>query len=288
MRELLDAEDVARDALHDPRPLLAMGRCGRRFETEVHGGTLCWSGGRARPTRPGAGAQDRVARLRRERRCTLERLRSLRQARAARGHGARSRDQSEAQSRGSARGQGRRAGCPAGRSAVPALPGVRRLPLPGPRVRGADRGEGRPGRGRAPPDRPARRSAARADRPRRVRLSLSEQARVLVHPDPGGRGPWLPPRRALGRSSRHPPLLADDRPRQLDPGSDARLGARPGARGLRSGRAHGLPAPPRRARGPQHRPGARPARHGTRQARRRKLRRRTHPSSPRSGRSTGR
>ena len=53
-----------------------------------------------------------------------------------------------------------------------------------------------------------------------------------------------------------------------------RLGPRRGARGLRPGRAHRLPAPPRRARGPQHGPDARPARDGSRQARRRELRRR--------------
>ena len=83
-------------------------------------------------------------------------------------------------------------------------------------------------------------------------------------------------------------LLADDRSRERDQGGDTRLGARRGARGLRPGRAHGLPPPPRRARGPEHGPDARPARDRSRQARRRELRRRAQPHSPRCGRSTGR
>ena len=53
------------------------------------------------------------------------------------------------------------------------------------------------------------------------------------------------------------------------------MGSRKGPPGVRPGRAHRVPAPPRRARRAEHRPDARPAGHGARKARRRELRRRT-------------
>ena len=69
-------------------------------------------------------------------------------------------------------------------------------------------------------------------------------------------------------------LLAHHRPRQRDPERGPRLGARGEARRVRPGRADRLPAPPRRPRGAQHRPGARPARHRAgREVRARLLRR---------------
>ena len=206
----------------------------------------------------------------------------------ARRHRPRTRDQGEAKPRRGAGCRGRRGGSAAGRRAVRALSGVRGLPLPGPRVRGADRCEGRAGRGRATANRPRRRPAARADRPGRVGLPLPQQARVLVHADPGRPGARLPSCRALGRGARHPPLLADDRSRQRDPGSGARLGPGAGARGLRPGRAHGIPAPSRRARGPEHESGARPARDGSRASSTPRASSRRSRASPRCVRSTGR
>ena len=181
------------------------------------------------------------------------------------------------------------AGRRAGRGAVRPLPGLRRLSLPGSRLRGAGRGEGVAGAGRARPARRDRRAAARADRAGRVGLPLPQQARVLVHAHPGGAGARLPPGRPLGRGARDREVLAHDRPRQRDPERRARLGARGGARGLRPGGRQRLPAPPRRPRGPQHRPGARPARD---RARARGSRPATSSTccaaSPRCARSTGR
>ena len=98
----------------------------------------------------------------------------------------------------------------------------------------------------------------------------------------------LPPRRPLGRGARHPKVLAHDRPRERDPRGGARLGARAAPRGVRPGRAHRLPAPPRRPRGAKHGSGARPARHGSRQARRRTASSPRSSASPRCARSTGR
>ena len=134
-----------------------------------------------------------------------------------------------------------------------------------------------------------RRTAARGDPPGRVAVPLPQQARVLVHRHAAGRGARLPPGRALGRGARGRALLADHRARQRDPRDGAGLGAGGGAAGVRPGRADRLPAPPRRARGAQHRPGARPARHRARRSPgRRPPRRRAARASPRCARSTGR
>ena len=158
------------------------------------------------------------------------------------------------------------AGPAAGRCAVRALPGLRRLPLPGSRLRRAARGEGAVGRRLAAAARRPRRAAARADRPGGVTVRLPQQDGVLVHATRGRADARPAPGRPLGRGARDRALLADHRPRQRDPQPDARLGARGEARRLRPGDAGGLPPAPRRARGAQHRPGARAARDGARRA----------------------
>ena len=69
--------------------------------------------------------------------------------------------------------RGRRGGSAAGRRPLRALPNLRRLPVPGSRLRGAARSEGGAGRGGASPDRQSRRPPARADRPGRVAVSTT-------------------------------------------------------------------------------------------------------------------
>ena len=135
-----------------------------------------------------------------------------------------------------------------------------------------------------------RRAAARGDRPVRAGdLPLPQQARVLVHAHAGRACARLPPGRPLGRGARARALLAHDRPRQRPPRRRARLGARGGARGVLAGGRQRLPPPPRRARGAQHRPGARAARHGARrEVRAGILRRGRRAGSRRSARCTGR
>ena len=115
--DLVDVEDVARNLAQDRRPLLVLLLRRRRFEPQVHVRTLCWSHGRARSTGRRARPQDRVARVRRERRRATERLRRLRPPRAARRRRSRARDPGEAQPRGSARARGRRGRSAAGRRA---------------------------------------------------------------------------------------------------------------------------------------------------------------------------
>ena len=93
-----------------------------------------------------------------------------------------------------------------------------------------------------------RRAAARADRRRPSRRSTTAtrwSTRSRRGPTAAGARPA--PRRPLGRGARDRALLAHDRPRQRDPQHDARLGARGAARGLRPGRRHRLPPPPRRS-----------------------------------------
>ena len=92
--------------------------------------------------RPGARAHDRLARLRRQRRRAPERLRRLRSARPAGRHGARPRHEGEAEPRGGDCARGRRSGSAPRRGACVHYPAVRRLPLPGSRVRSAARSEG--------------------------------------------------------------------------------------------------------------------------------------------------
>ena len=118
---------------------------------------------------------------------------------------------------------------------MPALRHVRRLPLPGSRVRGAARREGaagprcalRLGRFADPPLEPI------VPGPSPVRLP--QQARVLVHAGEDGVDARLPSRRALGRGRRHRGVPAHDRSRQCDPARRARLGAGGAARAVRPG-----------------------------------------------------
>ena len=110
----------------------------------------------------GGRAPGRLARLRRQRRRAAERLRRLRPARASGRPRARAGDEGEARLRRGADDRGARPVAAARRSAVRALPRLRRLPLPGSRLRGAGRGEARPGARCAEADRrasPSRRSS---------------------------------------------------------------------------------------------------------------------------------
>ena len=147
---------------------------------------LTWAGGRARPQGPGARAPDRLARLRRERRRTPERIRRLRPPRVAGRHRARARDEGEAQPRRGARGRRarRRARCGSRRRAqhYPACGGCRFQDLA---YEVAGRGQGGAGGRCAAADRRDRGAAARADRPGGRGLPLPQQARVLVHADAG-------------------------------------------------------------------------------------------------------
>ena len=123
----------------------------------------------------------------------------------------------------------------------------------------------------------------------RLAVLLPQQARVLVHADAVGPGARLPQGGPLGRGARDREVLADDRPRQRDPERRPRLGARGGARRLRPGRAHRLPPPSRRPRGPEHRAGARDARdRAGGEVRARLLRRGAEPLPGGAARSTGR
>ena len=137
-----------------------------------------------------------------------------------------------------------------------------RRALAGPALRAPARGQGRAGRRRAAPDRPARRLRARADRARRRAVALPQQARVLVRRRRAGQlvcgfhapGP-LGPHRAGGRLPAR--LRARQRGARAGPGVVPRRGP------VRLGPPHprGPAAQPRRARGPAHRPDPGAARH---------------------------
>ena len=180
-------------------------------------------------------------------------------------HRARSRDEGEARLRRGDRRRGARRRARPRRGAVPALRRLRRLPLPGLRVRAASsrrRSRRCATRSSGSAGSPTRRSSRSS--PPRSQLPLPQQARVLVHRRPTD-GPAL----GFHRAGRWDEVLDDrgvpahDRPRQRDPRRGAGVGARGGARGLRPGHADRLSPAPRRARGPQHGPGARHARHRT-------------------------
>ena len=98
---------------------------------------------------------------------------------------------------------------------------------------------------------------------RRGALRLPQQDGVLVRARADD-GPELGLHRAgpLGRGARDRALLAHDRPRQPRSGTRSRDWAREERlAAYDQATARGLPPPPDRPRGPQHRPGARPARH---------------------------
>ena len=132
---------------------------------------------------------------------------------------ARARDEGEAQPRRGDRRRRARAGPAARRGAVRALPGLRRLPLPGSRVRGAARGEGGAGRAtRCARIGGHRRAAARADRPGRVEVfHYRNKLEYSFTQTPDG------PALGFHRAGRWDEvldieqLLAHDRPRQRDP-----------------------------------------------------------------------
>ena len=175
--------------------------------------------------------------------------------------GARARDEGEAQPRRGRGGRGPRARRAAGRRAVHPLPGLRRLPLPGSRVRGAARGEGGPG---------LRRARAGSAGSRDLELEPAVPAESIFHyrnkleysftDTPVGAG------LGLHRAGRWDEVLDLERCwLTTDLGNAIREAARAWARAeglaaVRPGGAARLPAPPRRPRGAQHRAGARHAR----------------------------
>ena len=230
------------------------------------GPALRWVGrGRACSQRGGARAPDRLARLRRERRRAARRLRRLRTRRASRRSRSRTRDEGQARDSPRASPSSCSNRARAGRRAVPALRDLRRLPLPGSRVRRAAR---------------ARRSSRCATRssgsdaipdpplepivPAASEYGYRNKLEYSFTTERGRRRSRLSPRRALGRGDRDRGVPADDRPRQRHPARGSRLGARGAARAVRPGDRRGIPAPSRRSRRPEHGPGARGARHGAR------------------------
>ena len=189
--------------------VLAVLRTSRRGH-HLAAGTLAGRG-RASSQRRGARAPHRLARLRRERGVAARRIRRLRPRRRAGRRRSSAGHEGEARLRRRRRDRARRPSASRVDAPCRHFGSLRRLPLPGPRLRRAGRGEGAPGARRARPDRSLRRPAARADRPRRVAVRVPEQARVLVHDDRRRRRPRVPSRRALGRGDRHRGVPADDR-----------------------------------------------------------------------------
>ena len=192
--------------------------------------------GRAGTQGRGARGQDRLARLRRQRRRARRGLRRLRPRRASRRPRPGARDEGEARLRRGDPHVAPRARSRSRGGALPPLRHLRRLPLPGLRVRAPARGEGAPGARRAHADRRLRRAAARADRSCALAVRVPEQARVLVRARPGRPRARLPPRRTLGRGDRRRRVPAHDRARERDPRGGQGVGARRGARALRPGR----------------------------------------------------
>ena len=178
-----------------------------------------------------ARAHDRFTGPRRQRCRPPRGLRGLRGRGRARRPRARGGRQGQEGVRGGARDRDRRA--LAGAHARVRRPSGRALA--GAPVRAPARGQGRAGRGRAAPDRQARRQLrARADRPRRAAVALPQQARVLVRDGRRRRARVrLPRARPL---ERHP---ADDRlqarERALERAARAGPGLLPRARARRPG-----------------------------------------------------
>ena len=163
-------------------------------------------------------------------------------------HGSRARDEGAAATRRGARDRGPQAGPAARRRAVPALPRVRRLPLPGSRVRGAGRARRRSrSRTRCAGSAGSRSRRSRTILPAEEIFHYRNKLEYSFTQTRGRADARLPQGRSLGRGARDRALLADDRPRQCDPQRGARVGARRPARRLRPGRALGLPPPSRRA-----------------------------------------
>ena len=133
------------------------------------------------------------------------------------------------------------------RRAVRALPGLRRLPLPGSRLRRAGRDEGAVGARLAAAPRRPRRSAARADRARRIPVPLPQQDGVLVRADRGRPDARPAQGGPLGRGAARS-RSAGSRPTSATRSATACANGR--ARrsfGLQPGDARGLPPPPRRS-----------------------------------------
>ena len=133
-----------------------------------------------------------------------------------------------------------------------ALRHLRRLPLPGLRLRAPARGEGA--------TRSATRSSGSAASPSRrssrscpAALAVYGYRNKLEYSFAAGAGrrsrPRLPPGGPLGRGLHVDECLLTTRPRQRDPRRGQGVGARGGARAVRPGDADRLPAPPRRPRG---------------------------------------
>ena len=209
--------------------------------------------GRAGTQGRGARGQDRLARLRRQRRRARRGLCRLRPRRAPRRPRPGPRDQGEARLRRGDPHVAPRARPRSRRGALPPLRHLRRLPLPGLRVRAPARGEAAPGARRAHADRRLRRAAARADRPCALAVRVPEQARVLVRARPGRPRARLPPRRTLGRGHR----------RRGMPAHDASSATR-SARRSRRGRAARASSPTTRTRRPATSVTSSSARAGTR------------------------
>ena len=145
-----------------------------------------------------------------------------------------------------------------------ALPGLRRLPLPGSRVRGAARGRRR----RRSRD-ALQRLGGIAEPPLEPIVPCEPEVfhyrnkleySFTQTPTTGRRSASTGP--AAGtRCSTSSKCWLDDRPRQRRSATPCATGrARRGSRRTTQEDAHRLPPPPRRPRGPQHGPGARPAR----------------------------
>ena len=199
-----------------------------------------------------ARADDRLARLRRQRRRAPRRLRRVRRRRRARRPRARGRRQGQARLRRGARGRDPRARAGPGRAASPTTRARRGRCCP---TSASSQIKAEQVRRRAAPDRPARRLRARADRPRRRAVALPQQARVLVRHGRRRRARVrLPRARPLGRDRPGRRLPARLRARQRGARAGARSGAARRACSAWDRRAQrGLPAQPRRARGPPHR-----------------------------------
>ena len=181
---------------------------------------------------------DRFARVRRKRRRAARRVRRLRARRPARRPRPRARDEGQARLRGGDPRRAARARPGSRRGAVPALRRLRRLPVPGPRLRGqlaAKESQVRDALIRLG----GFESRRRADRAGAVGLA-TEQARVLVRGHAGRARPRVPPGGPLGRGDRRGGVPPHDGRRERDPRGRQGVGARGGASAVRPGDPDGL------------------------------------------------